>query len=802
MAKFKTAYGYFSDDGKEYVITRPDTPRPWINIISNSDYSLTISQTGSGYSWWRNSNLCRITRWEPDLISDGWGKYVYIRDRHDGHFWSLGYKPVGTKFKKYEVRHGLGYSVITSKYRGILASKTIFVARDEPLEIWKIVLRNESNSPKRLSLFSYFEWCLGNGMDTHREFQKTFIETQYDAKLFTIFGKKRPHLVPSFIGTGLLEWPIGAFHSSNLRPVSFEGDKENFLGMYRGLSNPLAVEKGRLSNTVGDGNDSVASLQADVDIKPGQEKVIVFLLGVAKDKKSASKLIKKYQDIKEVDNALRKVKEFWSGFVSAFEVKTPDRAFNFFTNIWLKYQAIHRIWARAAYYQQSGGVGFRDQLQDSHIFLPLKPELTRKQILLHAAHQFMDGAVYHWWHNLTESGAKTDMSDDLLWLPYLIISYLYETRDFSILKEKVKYVDGPKESVYKHCLRAIDRALSRFSKRGLPLIGEGDWNDGLSLVGVKGKGESIWLAHFLYGLLLKWTEAISKAGGKEFTSLKIKKKNLSYINRAKKIKQAINKYGWDGDWYIRATQDNGKLIGSARCKEGKIFLNAQTWSVINGTATEERAKKAIKSVEKTLNREYGPLLLYPAYTKPDANIGYITRYAPGARENGGVYSHAACWAVMAECILGKGDVAYDMYSKLCSIERGMDPKAYYAEPYVMSGNTDGPQSENFGRGGWTWYTGSAAWLFKTSTDWILGIRPSWEGLVINPCIPVKWRYIKVKRLFRGATYSIIILNPSGISKGIKEIRVDGRRFNSTVIPAFNDNKEHKIKVVMGDKSKR
>ena len=802
MAKFKTKYGYFSDDGREYIITRPDTPRPWVNIISNGDYSLAVSQTGSGYSWWRNSNLCRITRWEPDLISDGWGKYVYIKDKKDGHSWSLGYKPIGAKLKSYKVRHGLGYSIISSKYRGVRNSMTIFAVKDKPIEIWKVVLKNESSQSKRLSLFTYFEWCLGNGMDTHREFQKTFIETRYDKKLFTIFGKKRPHLVPSFIGTGLSEWPISAFHSANIRPAAFEGDKEKFLGVYRGVSNPLAVERGKLSNNIGKGNDSVASLQIDVNLKPHQEKTIVFLLGVAEDKKSTAKLIKKYQDIKEVDEALREVKDFWSELFSGVEVKTPDGAFNIFTNVWLKYQAVQRIWARAAYYQQSGGIGFRDQLQDSHVFLLLKPELTRKQILLHAAHQFMDGAVYHWWNNLTETGAKTEMTDDLLWLAYLTTSCIYETKDFSILKEKVKYVDGPKETLYKHCLRSIDLVLSRFSKRGLPFIGEGDWNDGLSLLGVKWKGESIWLAHFLYGLLLRWTEVVSRAKAKEFKSSSVKKKNASYIKRAEKLKKAINKYAWDGKWYIRATQDNSKLIGSAKCKDGKIFLNAQTWSVIHNTAPADRAKKAMRSVEKILNREYGPLLLYPAYTKPNANIGYITRYAPGARENGGVYSHAACWAVMAECILGKGDVAYDMYSKLCSIERGMDPKAYYAEPYVMSGNTDGPQSENFGRGGWTWYTGSAAWLFKTSTDWILGIRPSWEGLVINPCIPVKWRYIKVKRLFRGATYSIIILNPSGISKGIKEIRVDGRRFNSTVIPAFNDNKEHKIKVVMGDKSKR
>ncbi len=503
------------------------------------------------------------------------------------------------------------------------------------------------------------------------------------------------------------------------------------------------------SNITGRCSDPICSLQVEVTIPANSEETITFTLGETKSKVEAEKIITKYKNIENVNKSFERVKVHWKELLGGLEVETPDHAMNVMINVWLKYQAIAgRLWARCAYYQSSGAIGFRDQLQDSQIFFPLKPELAKKQILLHAEHQYKTGTVYHWWHTLTEWGIDTDFSDDLLWLPYITLNYLDETKDFRILDTKVKYLDGPPESLYKHCIKAIHKVLSRFSKRGLPLIGEGDWNDGMSSVGVDWKGESIWLGHFFYGILDRFDEICARR--------KDSKNRSTFTRRKKMLKKAVNKYGWDGKWYIRAVSDHGKILGSSKSKEGKIYFNAQSWSIINRTAEGDRGRIAMDSAEKYLDREYGPLLFYPAYSTPDPEIGYLTRYAAGIRENGGVYSHAATWAIMAECMLKRNKKAYNMYRRMMPPNRGMNPDLYKAEPYVMSGNIEGPDSANFGRGGWTWYTGSATWMLRVITEWILGVRPGNDGLIVDPCIPKNWKGFKMKRLFRGKRYEITV----------------------------------------------
>lgn len=746
---FKTKYGYFTQDGKEYVITRPDTPRPWINVISNGDYGTVISQTGSGYSFRGNSNLCRINTWIQDLIKDDDGKFIYIRDNDSNKIWSCGWKPTCVKFAKYEVRHGIGYSVILNKINGIETEMLQFVSINEPVEIWKVTIRNKTDKKRNLSLFTYFELCLGNPSLLHREYHKTFIGTQYDDKLGALFADKKREVNRKIDDRHLEEWPCNIFHSASIKPKAYEGDKENFLGNYGSIIRPKAVLENRLTNTTGRWSDPICSLHVEVNIPAHSEKEISFILGETKNKNEATKLIKKYKSIENVDKSFEYVKEYWNELLSGLQIDTPDPTMNIMVNTWLKYQAISaRLWARCAYYQSSGAIGFRDQLQDSQIFFYLKPELAKKQILLHAEHQHKAGTVYHWWHVLTEWGLDTNFSDDLLWLPYIMLNYLDETRDSAILNIKVKYLDAPPESLYKHCLRAIHKVLSRFSKRGLPLIGEGDWNDGLSSVGVDWRGESIWLGHFLYGVLDRFDEICVKQ--KDF------KNRVIFNERKKALKEAVNKYAWDGKWYIRATTDSGKILGSAKSKEGKIFLNAQSWSIICKTAEGNRGEIAMNQAEKHLDREYGPLLFYPAYSTPDAEIGYLTRYATGIRENGSVYSHAATWAIMAECMLKKCDTAYNMYKKMIPPNRSMNPDLYKVEPYVMPGNIDGPESANFGSGGWTWYTGSAAWMFRVIVEWILGVRPGKDGLIVDPCIPKGWRAFKMRRLFRGRMYEITV----------------------------------------------
>lgn len=800
---FRNAYGYFSDDGREYIITRPDTPRPWINVISNGSYGLLVSQTGGGFSWWEDANLARLTRWVQDLIQDEWGKYLYILDEESGQCWSASWKPVCAGFDRYEVHHGIGYTTFVQQRDGIETRWTLFVPPDDPCEVWRVEIRNTGSTSRRLSLFSYVEWCLGNGLDWHREFHKTFLETLYLKDLQALVGIKRRLPVPPYISTGLTEWSLSGFHAASRPPASYEGDKEAFLGRYGRLQQPQAVRAGKLSNTLGRWNDSIASLHVQLTLEPGQQETVIFLLGKHDSREATETLIHRYARVDQVAQAFQRLQHFWRPSLSNLLVETPDAAFNLMTNTWLKYQAIScRLWARAAYYQSSGAYGYRDQLQDSQVFLPLAPELTKRQILLHARHQFKDGTVYHWWHPLLEAGPRTGKTDDLLWLVFVTLSYLDETDDPAILAEQAPFLDGGAGSLFDHCTRSIEKVLSRLSKRGLPLIGEGDWNDGLSAVGVQWKGESIWLGHFLYGLLVRWAGWLERLLAKRVglpgaSPARLRQLRRRYLQRAKALRQAINRYGWDGQWYWRASRDDGQLIGSRKNREGRIYLNAQTWAVIAGTATPQRTKTAMAQVERLLDQAYGPLLLTPAYTQPDNGIGYLSRYAPGTRENGGVYSHAACWAILAECLLGRAEIAWRMYAKICPPRRGMDPELYYVEPYVMPGNSDGPESPHFGRGGWTWYTGSAAWLFRVSTEWLLGVRPTAEGLVIDPCLPASWDGFRMKRIFRGTTYELSIENPRHVNTGVRDVWLDGKRLARPVVPALGDGQVHYVRVVMG-----
>src|SRR3989338_4900839 len=801
---FGAKYGAFRQDGQAFIIKRPDTPRPWINILSNGTYGLVISQTGGGFSWWENANLARLTQWTQDLIRDESGKYLYIKDEDTGDLWSASWKPVCAPFEQYEVHHAVGSTTFIHRAHQIETRWTLVVSANDALELWHVEVRNLDTKPRRLSLFSYVEWCLGNGMDWHREFQKTFIETTYDERLKAVIVIKRPLAMPSHISTGMNEWPLSGFHAVTRPVVSYDGDKEHFLGRFRGLSRPQAVERGKLSNTLGKWNDSIASLHIQLPLEPNATEETVFLLGTYESREAAETMVHQYASPQGVKNALQGVQRVWEPFLNRLRVETQDPAFNLMTNVWLKYQAIcGRIWARTAYYQSSAAYGYRDQLQDSQVFLPLAPELTKRQILLHAAHQHQDGTVLHWWFPLTDAGPRSGLSDPHLWLVFVTLSYLDETNDFKALREKAQYLDGGAGTLFDHCTRSITLTLSRLSKRGLPLILHGDWNDGLSAVGVRGKGESLWLGHFLYGILERWAvvcDRLRERGAVKIpgvSSRQLSSMARHYRRRAAALKKAINRYGWDGQWYWGATRDDGQLIGSKKNTEGRIFLNSQTWAVIAQTAPPDRAKRAMASMEKYLNREYGPLLLTPAYTKPDAGIGYLSRYAPGTRENGGVYTHAATWAIWAECLQGRGNLAYEMYTKICPPKRGLDPELYYGEPYVMPGNSEGPESPYFGRAGWTWYTGSAAWLFRISTEWILGVRPEPSGLRIDPCIPSSWDAFRIVRQFRGTTFQITVENPRRVCQGVAAVWLDGKPLKEPLLPDLQDGQSHHVRVILG-----
>lgn len=792
---FQNKYGKFSNDGKEYIITTPRTPRPWSNIMTNGDYGCIVSQTGSGYSWKTNAQLNRITRWEQDLIKDEWGKYLYIRDDESKKIWSAGWKPVCVEPESYEVRHGIGYTIITSVNEGIKSELQMFVPRDASVELWKLTLTNLQQIPRSLSLFTFFEWNLGAAPDWHREFHKCFIHTEYDPSLGTIWGTKRLWEVPSDDGHWNRNWEYVAFHSVSKTPVGFDCDKESFMGMYGSQRLPASVVDGALKGQSGNSLDAMASLHVKVALKPGESETVTFSLGAEENSSKAEKIIKRFHSLEAVDQSFKETAAWWDSMMNVMQVNTPDDSMNIMLNTWLKYQAIAgRLWGRTGYYQTGGAYGFRDQLQDSQIFLHSAPEQTANQLLLHARHQFKDGTVYHWWHPLSERGLPTDMTDDLLWLPYVLGLYLEETGEYNILKSKEPFLDDKKPStLYDHSIRAIEKVLKRVSKRGIPLIGAGDWNDGLSAVGLQWKGESIWLGQFLHRILIDFSIIADH--------VKDKSRAKRYRSISAKLKKAINKHGWDKEYYFGATKDSGEKLGSKGNKEGKIWLNTQTWGVLSDVAEKERAEQVMNVVEQSLEFDAGTVLLHPGFSIPDPKIGYLTRYASGMRENGGTYTHAATWTVIAHAKLKRAEAAYRSFSKINPIVRSMEPDRYTAEPYVTPGNIDGPNSRFYGRGGWTWYTGSAAWLFKAGTDWILGIRASRNGLIVDPCIPKEWDGYSVKRLFRGSTYEIIVKNPDHVSMGVMKACMNGKELDveegKVILPISKTKSQHSIEVIMG-----
>lgn len=791
MPLFVSRFGYFTDDGTEYVVTNPHTPRPWVNVISNGDYSIIASHTGSGYSWRGNAGQNRITRSYQDLIKDNWGKYLYIRDLDSGRFWSAAWKPVMATYQEYVVVHGIGYTIYRHRVEDLVSEMKIFVVVDAPVEIVEFTVSNVSGRRRRIDVTSYFEWVLGNFPDEHREFHKLFISPEFRDNAFYV--RKFLGQFPDERGRwNNTDWDHVAFHAVSKPVKSFTADKQSFVGLYGSEADPLAMRSERLDNRCDRFGDACASLQVELTLEPGDSETVVFTIGAARvGAESAEELVARYTSVEAARREFERVRFFWRSMLENELVETPDQALNLMTNYWLKYQAISgRLWAKSGYYQVSAGYGFRDQLQDCQVFFHCAPELARRQILLHAEHQFNEGDVLHWWFSIRGGGPRTNCSDDLLWLPYITQEYVKETNDFSILDEVVPFLDGGEARLYEHCKRAIERAFKRFSPRGLPLIGDHDWNDGLNAVGTELKGESVWLAHFLHHLLGEFLPIVERCGDVTFA-----RKCRDVMTE---LRDSVNKYAWDGEWFIRATKDSGEPIGSKSCDEGKIYLNAQTWAVIGDITTDERKRTAMASVKRLLLKDFGALLLHPAYTKPKSDIGYITRYAPGLRENGGVYTHAATWAVWAFALLRDADAAYRAYRGICPPNRSGDIERYWAEPYVTCGNSDGPQSPYYGRGGWTWYTGSAAWLQKVATHWLLGIRPTYGTLVIDPLIPADWDGFVYRRKFGKTVYEVVVKNPDHVSFGVKEMRFDGELVDH--VPIVDDGSTHVVEVTLGSSS--
>jgi cellobiose phosphorylase len=783
----ENAYGRFSPDGAEYHIRDAAPPRPWVNVISNPRLGLVVSQTGSGFTWIDNSQLAVITRWQQEFAQDASGRFLYVRDEETGKVWSLAPAPTFPKYDEYVCKHGVGYTVFETQFDGIAARWTLFCDSQETVEYWHVELHNVSGRPRKLALCSYLEWNCGVAPSPRREFHKLFVETEYDAGRHAVVARNRMWDVPNGEhGHWNTTFPYVSAFGCTLPIADAQGDKAAFFGRNGEVRSPAALAEETWEGRFGQHEDAVAALRSRVALKAGEQLACGYVLAVSEREEETQALMERGLNEARMRERLEAVRVAWRRRLDAHRVDTPEEGVNFLANDWLRYQAISgRLWGRCGYYQQSGAWGFRDQLQDSQVWLSTQPARCRKQINLHAAHQFADGSVYHWWHPLSEQGHRTEMTDDLLWLAFVTASYIRETGDLSVLEDAAPFVDDETAVPLKeHVRRAFERVFGRMSPRGLPYIGAGDWNDGLSAAGLGERGESIWLGHFLAGILGDWVEVCRRSGDAVSAE--------AYGLRRAALVKAINAHGWDGGWYRRATLDSGRLLGSAECAVGKIFLNAQTWAVLNDVAPPARAAQCMAAVKEHLVKEVGALLLTPAFDKPDAEVGYITRYAPGLRENGGVYTHAATWAIAAACKVKDAALVEQLLGAINPTNK--DPERYWAEPYVLPGNVDGPESPYFGRGGWTWYTGSAAWLHRVICEWVLGVRPTWEGLLMDPCLPRGWREASMLRSWRGNRYDIRI-ERHGDGDGTPAVVLDGKRLERNVIsPSTGTGATHTVLV--------
>jgi cellobiose phosphorylase len=751
---------------------------PWVNVISNGRFGLVVSQNGGGFSFFDDAQHCVLTRWEMDLVRDSSGKFLYLADL-DGaaggtpgsaagrtpDLWSLAPAPVRAGYDRYSCTHTMGSTTFETSRSGIDASWTIAVAPSDAVEIWRVTLTNTTNRARRLRLSSYFEWSCGVAPDSKREFHRLFITTSHDPGRGAILATKNMWDVPPksekehwnrpwpyFAGHAVVQDPSAPFTASMAI-----ADKSMFLGRYGAPHAPKAMlATSPAQGGFGRFGDGCAALGGDFTLAPGASATLYFTLAIAPDRAQLTRVLDRFRDRATLESEITGAGEMWDDLLSPTAVRSERADFDLLNNHWLPYQAISgRLWGRTGYYQQSGAFGFRDQLQDSQVWLPLDPKRCLAQIKLHATRQFADGSVNHWWHALADFGNHTACSDDYLWLPFLTAHYIRETGDTSCLDFVTPLIDtGEPLNLKQHCERSFARAFKRLSPRGLPLIGSCDWNDGLSAMGVDEKGESVWLAMFLSYTLGEWSQLLSKLGDEAGAT--------DLLARRAALIASVEKHAWDGAHYRYGTKDSGEWVGASSCAEGKIHLNAQTWAALadvnakhadaaSGDAGEpaERTLRAWQSVKENLLTAYGPLLLAPAYTVPDPTIGYITRYSPGSRENGGVYMHAATWALMAACKLKDAATVSKIWNSVSPAWRGREAEAYSAEPYVLPGNVDGPLSDKPGRAGWTWYTGSAAWLNRVCLEWVLGIRPVWEGLRIDPCPAKELGKVEAVRTYRG-----------------------------------------------------
>ncbi len=810
-------FGFFDDARKEYVITTPTTPYPWINYLGSQEYFSLISNTAGGYSFYKDAKLRRITRYRYNNVplDLGGGKYYYIND--DGDVWSPGWAPVKKELDKYECRHGMGYTKITGARGGIETDVTYFVPIDTNAEVHKVVVTNTSGVKKQVKLFSFVEWCLWNAQDDMSNFQRNYNTGEVEVMDSVIYHKteykeRRNHY---------------AFFSVNAPIAGFDSDRESFMGTYNGFSDPQTVFAGKPNNSIADGWHPIASHCLVVDLEPGETKDYVFVLGYVENdldekweskniinKKKAQEMIAKFSTTEAVDKAFAELSEYWDQLLSKYTVSTKDAKLNRQVNIWNQYQCMVTFnLSRSASYFESGigrGMGFRDSNQDLLGFVHQIPDRARERIIDLASTQLEDGGAYHQYQPLTKKGNDEiggNFNDDPLWLVLAVTAYIKETGDFSILDVMTPFDNDESKStpLADHLKRSIDHVINNVGPHGLPLIGRADWNDCLNLNCFSTEpGESFQTTTSKDG---KVAESVMIAGmfcyiGEEYCMLMKKVGNISEYDRVtkevEKMREIIMKDGWDGSWFLRAYDDFGRKVGSNENEEGKIFIESQGLCIMGNCGIKDgKAIQALDAVEERLGTKYGLVLQNPAFTKYYVEYGEISTYPAGYKENAGIFCHNNAWIMVAEAHVGRGDKAFDYYTRIAPAYTEEYSEIHRVEPYVYSQMVAGKDARRHGEAKNSWLTGTASWNFLAISQSILGIKPEYDGLQIDPCIPKDWDGYVVTREFRGDRYNISIKNPNHVSKGVVKMIVDGKQVQGNIIPVAGDKKEHEVEVILG-----
>ncbi len=794
-------FGYFDDQNREYVITRPDTPLPWINYLGSQAYFGIISNTAGGYSFYQDARLRRLSRYRYNNVPyDEGGRYLYLRDNADGSFWSPSWQPTRHQAEDYVCRHGQGYTTIGSTYGGIKAETCYFVPLGENLEVWQLTVTNQRETPADLSVFSLVEFALWDAQDDATNFQRNFNIGEVEIVDGVIYHKteyreRRDHY---------------AYFACSEELAGFDTQREDFLGAYRGWNEPAVVEQGESKNSIAHGWAPIGSHHVKLTLQPGESRQVIFLLGYQENprddkfespgvinKKEAQQTVAKYLDAKQVEAAFAALRDYWNDLLGILQVETPSEHVNRMVNIWNAYQNMVTFnLSRSASYFESGvgrGMGFRDSNQDLLGFVHLVPERARERILDIAATQFENGGAYHQYQPLTKRGNDAvggNFNDDPLWLVLAAAAYLKETDDWDILNEQVPYENQPGTEVplYDHLKRSMDYILGGLGPHGLPLIGRADWNDCLNLNTFSEEpGQSFQTTTQRDG---KVAESIFIAGmfvlaGQEMIAIAERcgyaDEVQHYQDAIASMEQTVKEHGWDGEWFLRAYDHYGDKVGSKECDEGQIYVEPQGMCIMAGLGLDDgRAKQTLESVNKRLATEHGIVVHQPAYTYYRLNLGEISSYPPGYKENASIFCHTNPWLMIAEVILGNGDRAFDYYSRICPSAREAISEVHRSEPYVYAQTIAGRDAPTFGEAKNSWLTGTAAWNYTAITQWILGIRATYGGLSIEPVIPADWEGFTASRVFRGVTFNITVKR-AGAGNTVA-LTVDGEPVDGTVVP--------------------